>query len=110
MTCLGLKKKVIIERKLFEEYILGNLIKSIETKQFEDEDLEGCFYIVIFLNSLKSCCQRDTLREYCEEEMWVWGFPNHKCQKSCQITKKTTKWEKTCEIAVKCWVKVMYTL
>ena len=21
------------------------------------------------------------LREYCEEEMWIWGFPNHKCQK-----------------------------
>ena len=41
MTCLGLKKKVIIERKLFEEYILSNLLKSIETKQLEDEDLEG---------------------------------------------------------------------
>ena len=26
------------------------------------------------------------MREYCEEEMWVWVFPNHKCQKSCQIT------------------------
>ena len=23
------------------------------------------------------------MREYCEEEMWVWVFPNHKCQK-CQ--------------------------
>ena len=21
------------------------------------------------------------MREYCEEEMWVWIFPNHKCQK-----------------------------
>ena len=21
------------------------------------------------------------MREYCEEEMWVWVFPNHKCQK-----------------------------
>ena len=27
------------------------------------------------------------MREYCEEELLVWVFPNHKCQKSCQISK-----------------------
>ena len=27
-----------------------------------------------------------TMRECYEEEMWVWCFPNHKCQKTCQIT------------------------
>ena len=26
-----------------------------------------------------TCC--NVLREYCEEEMWVWLFPHHKCQK-----------------------------
>ena len=29
-----------------------------------------------------------TLKEYCEEEMWVWVFPNYKWQKSCQITSR----------------------
>ena len=82
--------------------------------------------------------------EYCEEETWAWGFPNHKCQKSCQITGRRRvickeffgmsdlenpiltypisqysrcrklqiciNWEKTREIAAKCWVKLMYTL
>ena len=28
------------------------------------------------------------MRQYCEEEMWVLGFPNHECQKSCQITSR----------------------
>ena len=84
------------------------------------------------------------MREYCEEEMWVWGFPNHKCQKFCQITSRRRvickeffgmsdlenpiltfpisqyshcrklqiciKWEKTRDIAAKCWVKLMFTL
>ena len=35
---------------------------------------------VIYPSAIKT-----QMREYCEEEMWVWVFPNHECQKSCGI-------------------------
>ena len=36
---------------------------------------------LLFITHIKLCVLWLTLREYCEEEMWVWLFPHHKCQK-----------------------------
>ena len=48
--------------------ITKGLIKKIITKH----KIVYSFYIMWHL---------PTMSEYCEEEMWVWLFPHHKCQK-----------------------------
>ena len=42
----------------------------------------ACMTLVV-KHQLKVALSKKILRQYCEEEMWVLGFPNHECQKSC---------------------------
>ena len=47
----------------------------------------ACMTLVV-KHQLKVALSKKILRQYCEEEMWVLGFPNHECQKSCHITSR----------------------
>ena len=39
------------------------------------------YYLLKQSNLVPNLILWKKLREYCEEEMWVWVFPHHKCQK-----------------------------
>ena len=42
---------------------------------------------VIYPSAIKT-----QMREYCEEEMWVWVFPHHKCQKKFVKSRVQDEW------------------
>ena len=66
----------------FPPHSILSLLKTTITQiwHFFLKNLSNCCKVCTWV--LLSFCKVCTLREYCEEDMWVLCFPHHKCWKS----------------------------